>query len=293
MSSIVARFCEEASRQMTRKSRRYRTGHKVLRGLFAGISAVTLAGSAFAEDAADLAKKLSNPIASLISVPFQGNYNGGLGPAAKGEQYYVNVQPVVPFKLNTDWNVISRTIVPIIWQNDLFPGAGTQSGFGNITQSLFFSPDAVVNGFTWGAGPVLYLPTRTDNLLGPDKWAAGPTAVGLWQGNGWTIGMLANHLWSFAGSQNTADISTTFVQPFVAYTTKDAWTFTVNTESTYDWIGNKWSVPINAQISKLLVIDKQPISLFVGVRYWTTSPDGVGPTGLGARAGMAFLFPAG
>jgi hypothetical protein len=138
---------------------------------------------------------------------------------------------------------------------------------------------------------VAYIPTNTDDLLGPDKWGAGPTAVGLWQGNGWTIGMLANHIWSFAGSSNAPDINSTFLQPFISYTTADAWTFSLNTESTYNWENAEWSVPINATVSKVVRLGKLPVSLFGGVRYWADSPEGAGPTGWGARWGLTILLP--
>jgi hypothetical protein len=171
------------------------------------------------------------------------------------------------------------------------PGAGEQFGLGNTVQSLFFSPSQTINGWTLGAGPVFYLPTRTDDLLGPEKWGAGPTAVALWQGSGWSVGMLANHIWSFAGAENDPDINASYLQPFLSYTTPDAWTFTVNTESTYDWENEAWSVPLNGTISKLVTLGGQPVSLFGGVRYWAVSPEDVGPEGWGARFGITFLFP--
>ncbi|TIL56804.1 MAG: transporter [Mesorhizobium sp.] len=242
------------------------------------------------DDTQELAKKLSNPIASLISVPFQFNYDSGYGPN-DGEKAYVNIQPVIPVSLNADWNMISRTIVPVIWQNDIAGPSGEQSGLGDITQSLFFSPSQPTeSGIVWGVGPVFLVPAATDDLLGGGKWGAGPTAVVLKQSHGWTIGALANHIWSFAGDSDRGDISSTFLQPFVSYTTKDAWTFTLNTESTYNWETEEWSVPINFQIAKLVVVDKQPISLFAGVRYWAESPDS-GPDGWGFRTGITLLFP--
>jgi hypothetical protein len=188
-------------------------------------------------DAAEaLAKKLANPVAALISVPLQFDYDRDIGPVEEGERYRLNVQPVVPIELNDDWNLISRTILPVVSQDDLFPGAGSQSGIGDLLQSAFFSPkEPTSGGWIWGAGPVLLLPTGSDDLLTADKWGAGPTAVGLRQEGPWSYGALANHVWSFAGDDGRADVSATLLQPFVSYTTKSATTFGLVSESTYDW----------------------------------------------------------
>jgi hypothetical protein len=137
---------------------------------------------------------------------------------------------------------------------------------------------------------VFLVPTATDELLGTGKWGAGPTVVALKQDGPWTYGVLANHIWSFAGQSDRSDVNSTFLQPFVSYTTPEAWTFALNTESTYNWVSDDWSVPINFNVSKLVVIDKQPISISAGVRYWASAPAN-GPEGLGFRAALTFLFP--
>jgi hypothetical protein len=244
-----------------------------------------------AQDAAELAKQLSNPIAALVSVPLQLNYDRDIGVARGGERWQLNMQPVVPIELNKDWNIISRTILPIVSQSDVFPGAGSQFGTGDIVQSVFVSPKAPTpGGWIWGAGPVLLLPTGSNDLLTADKWGGGPTVVVLKQQGPWTYGLLANHIWSFAGKDQRADISSTFVQPFLSHTTPTAWTFAVNTESTYDWKNTQWTVPINMTISKVTRIGGQLVSLGGGIRYWADGPDSA-PHGVGVRLVASLLFP--
>jgi hypothetical protein len=241
-----------------------------------------------ATDAQELAKKLSNPVASLISFPMQSNFDFGMG-AGSGWRYTLNVQPVVPIKLSDNWNLISRTIIPIIHQGNVTGPNTSQSGLGDTIQSFFFSPNKS-EPLIWAVGPVVLLPTATNQALGAQKWGLGPTALALKQKNGWTYGALTNHIWSVAGKSNRADVNATFIQPFLSYSTRDAWTYSINTESTYDWNSNSWSVPINPLISKLVRFGKQPISFGGGLKCWVTSPTG-GPENCGIRIVVTALFP--
>jgi hypothetical protein len=237
-------------------------------------------------DAAALAKKLSNPISSLISVPFQYNWDTGIGPDDE-DRHLLNIQPVVPMSISQNWNLISRTILPLIHQDDI-PGSGSTFGLGDVVQSLFFSPKEPTAGFIWGAGPVLLFPTATDDLLGADQWGAGPTAVVLRQDGALTWGALVNHVWSYAGS-GSQDVSATFLQPFLSYNTKTATTFFLQAETTYDWKQDQWSVPINAGVNQLFKIGSQRIQLGLGGRYWAETPRG-GPD-WGLRFNFVLLFP--
>jgi hypothetical protein len=241
--------------------------------------------------AAELAKKLANPVASLISVPLQYNYDENYGPQEKGSISKFNIQPVIPVTLSDQLNLITRTIVPLIDQDDIPVEGKGKSGLGDITASQFFSPkQPTAGGWIWGAGPVELLPTASDEMLGGEKWGLGPTAVVLKQVGPWTFGGLANHIWSIAGDDDRSDISATFVQPFLAYITKTKTTLGINTESSYDWETRQWSVPLNATVSQLLKIGPQIIQITVGARYWAESADN-GPENWGARAQLTFLFP--
>jgi hypothetical protein len=261
----------------------------------AWIAALAIASAEVCAQQSDeeLAKAAQNPIAALISVPFQYNYDHEIGPQEAGHKNYVNVQPVIPFSVNDDWNLISRTIVPVVWQQDIFPGSGSQSGIGDITQSFFFSPKKpTADGWIWGAGPVIYLPTGSDSLLSAEKWGLGPTAVLLKQEHGWTYGALVNHIWSTGGA-GTANINSTFLQPFLTYTTQSHTSFTLQTESSYNWEANsnRWSVPVHFLVAQLFRIGNQPLQFQIGARYWATSPDS-GAHGWGVRSTLTLLFPA-
>lgn len=236
-----------------------------------------------------LAKQLSNPVSSLISVPFQYNADFGFEPD-DGVQHKLNIQPVIPTSINDNWNLITRVIVPVIYQDDVI-GRGSQFGLGDITPSFFFSPkQPTAGGWTLGIGPAFLLPSATDDLLGGEQWAAGPTMIALRQTQGgWTYGVLMNHLWSFAGNDDRDDISATFLQPFVAKQFPGARTLTVNFESSYDWEHEQWTVPLNLTYSKVIRVGQQRLSLVGGVRGYLDAPEN-GPD-WGIRLGVTFLFP--
>lgn len=247
------------------------------------------AAPASSDQMGELATKLNNPTASLISLPLQSNFDFGGGPNDDGFQYKLNVQPVIPFNLNEDWKILSRTIIPFIHQEDRI-GTSSQSGLGDASLTLWLSPEKEKPGSpVWGLGPVFLLPTATDDLLGSEKWGAGPSAILVRQSDGWTCGILANHTWSFAGDDNRQDVSSTFLQPFLAYQTKTHTTFGLNSESSYDWESEQWTVPINLQITQLVKIGKMPVSFQVGGRYYAEKPD-EGPD-WGLRFTVTFVFP--
>jgi hypothetical protein len=240
-------------------------------------------------DMAELAKKLNNPTASLINVPLQSNFDFGGGPSDDGFQYKLNIQPVIPFDVNENWKILSRTIVPYIYQEDRI-GTGSEDGLGDSTVTLWLSPSGTKTreGLTWGVGPVFQLPTATDDLLGFGKWGLGPSAVLLSQSRGWTVGVLAQHIWSFAGEDNRQDVSASFMQPFINYTTRAHTTFGINTESIYDWENEEWTVPLNLFVTQLSMIGKMPVSFQFGGRIYADKPTG-GPD-WGLRFTVTLVF---
>lgn len=239
--------------------------------------------------AAALAKQLSNPVASLVSIPFQLNWDEGLGTSEQGRRFVMNFQPVLPFKVNDDWNLIARVITPVIAQPVLFDGGEPAFGMGDILFSAFLSP--AQGALVWGVGPVIGLPVTSDPRIGSGKYTLGPTAVVLKQLGPWTVGGLANHVWSVGGDDGRKDVNQTFLQPFVAYG-KAGWTFSVNSESLGNWeaaSGEEWTIPVNIMLSKVVQLGTRPISVQAGPRFYVETPTG-GPD-WGFRAALTLIFP--
>ena len=245
------------------------------------VLAVAVTGAAVrAQDAQQLSKQLSNPVADLVSIPFQFNWENRVGPN-DDLRTVINIQPVVPISLNQKWNLIGRFIVPYISQPILSPGGSPASGVGDIVASVFFSPKDP-GRVTWGVGPVFGLPATTDPLLGSGKWSIGPTAVVLRQSGPWTFGGLVNHLWSIAdtGNVDRSNVNQTFLQPFVSFATPGGVSYTINSESTANWeadSGQKWTVPINVSVGKITRLGPLPFNVQAGVGYYVAKPD-IGPT---------------
>ena len=242
-----------------------------------------------AVSAEELAKKLSNPVASLISVPLQSNTDIGIGDF-NGSRFTLNVQPVIPITLSPNVNLIARVIVPIVAQHDITAEATSQSGLGDIVASAFFSPSRSRNGLTWGIGPAFLIPAATDDFLGAGKLGVGPTGVILKQTGGWTMGALVNQLWSVAGDSTRSDLSQMFVQPFLSYNWKSGAGITMNAEIARNWEAATTTTFLNPVISGVTRVGGQTVSLAVGPRIPLTVPPGSKPA-FGVRAAMTLVFP--
>ena len=241
---------------------------------------------AAAQDADALAKQTQNPVASLISVPLQGNWDFGLGDRDATATLF-NIQPVMPFPVSRSTNVILRVIMPLTSQ----PAAGGTrlNGLGDVLTSAFFSP-AAPGRLIWGVGPAVLLPTATSNGLGSEKFGIGPTAVALVQPGKWTLGLLFNHLWSVSGAADRSDVSSTFLQPIVNYNLGGGLAVGMTIEATANWEAEQaWTAPMLFSISKVTVLGKRPVNFLVGAGPHLASPD----DGANWRFRLAatFLYP--
>jgi hypothetical protein len=235
------------------------------------------AGHSSEQTASDLAKKLQNPIGDLYSVPFQNNANFGVGPRS-GAQNILNIQPVIPIHLNSEWNVITRTILPLVWPPAGLPGNNVAFGTGNAVFSAFLSPSTPRNGWLWGAGPVVQLPTASDATLGSSVWGAGPTGVLVYMKGPWVAGALANNIWSMGGTggRDGTKYNLFTLQPFVNYNFGEGWYVGSSPIITANWLttGDKaWTLPVGAQFGRVVRFGKLPANLLLGAYYNALRPE--------------------
>lgn len=236
----------------------------------------------------ELAKASQNPVADMNSVPFQFNWftGGGLGEQTMSQTL---IQPVLPLPLSKNWNIVSRTIIPVV--NAPAPDGGRSKGLGDIQQQIFFSntkKHKVVTGF----GPLFSFPTSTNEAWATGQFAVGPAVVALMITKKWVFGGVANQLWRFAGSEATTPISLFFAQPFINYNMKRAWAIGTAPAITANWSaasGQEWTVPLGLLVSKVTFIGKQPISLNIQYYHNVVRPDAAGANQI--RMQVSFLFP--
>ena len=236
---------------------------------------------------AELARAVQNPIASMISLPFQNNTDFNFGPKEKTLNT-TNIQPVIPFALNDNWNVVTRTIIPVVSQPEIIPGQNRETGLGDTTFSAFFAPKNP-GKWIWGIGPIALLPTNTDDRLGADEWGAGATAVVLTMRGPWVVGSLVSNVWDINGD---TDINTFSWQYFVNYNMDNGWYLTTSPLVTANWEAdsdNKWTVPVGGGIGKIFRIGKQPMNAQFQYFYNVEKPDLVGDWSI--RMQLQFMFP--
>jgi hypothetical protein len=239
----------------------------------------------------ELAKAAQNPVADLISLPFQNNTNFGYGPD-DDIQNVLNIQPVLPFHLSENWNLITRTIAPLIYQPEVVEDTGDEFGLGDINFTAFFSPKRPTKGIIWGAGPIFVFPTATDEKLGSEKWSAGPSAVALTVQGPWLYGALINNVWSFAGDDDRDDVNAMLIQPFVNYNLPDGWYVVSSPIIIANWEADNddtWLVPLGGGVGKIFRIGNQPMNAQMQAFYNVEKPEVVMDWTL--RFHLQFAFP--
>jgi hypothetical protein len=237
-----------------------------------------------------LAEAAQNPVAKLISVPFQNNFNGVIGPNDV-VQYDLNIEPVIPIGLSDDWNLITRTIIPIINQPSPAPGVPSAFGLGDINPQFYLSPAKANKDFIWGIGPMFTLPTATDSILGSGKYSAGPCAVALSMQGHFVFGALVNQEWSFAGWGDRR-ISSFLLEPFVNYNFSHGWYLVSAPIMTADWTADsndRWTVPLGGGVGKIQRFGKLPLNLQLQAFGNVIRPS-IGPEWQ-LRLQIQFLFP--
>ena len=252
--------------------------------------AVLQAHAAYADDATEIAKQAQNPVASLISVPFQNNVNFGVGPESR-VQNDLEIEPVIPLKLNDDWNLITRTVIPVVEQPTLAPGVGNVTGLGDIQPSFYLSP-AIPGAVIWGIGPSFSFASATDRSLGSGKDSAGLSAAALTIQGHWLVGLLITDVVSFAGEKNRESVSQLLIEPFINYNFSHGWYLTSSPIVTANWkatSANQWTVPVGGGGGKIFHVGHQAFNAIVQAFDDVSHPHEAGNWTL--RLQISLLFP--
>jgi hypothetical protein len=237
------------------------------------VLSVSSAGLEAQQSADELAQQAANPIADLMSIPFQNNTDFGLGDYDRTRNV-LNIQPVIPL---AQGQVITRTIIPFVWLPDLSAETGSfSSGLSDIVFTAFYVPSS--GAFMWGVGPVVEFPTGGESR-GSEKWSIGPSVVVLSQQGPWTLGILANNVWSVAGDADRQAVSRGLLQYFIVRQLGDGWYLNSAPINTVNWKaaeGQKWVVPLGAGGGKLVFLGRLPVNVQSQVYYNVVKPD-IGP----------------
>lgn len=265
----------------------------IFRHLASCLAAMLFTAPVLAQDnASALAAKVQNPIADLISLPIQSNFNMGIGPHDR-TQTVVNVQPVVPFGLTPDWMLVTRWIMPIINQPNIANSSGGTFGLGDFNPSFFLVPK-LPGDVMIGFGPTLLFPTATSRETGSGKWGAGPTAVVVWMPKPWVVGVLANNIWSYAGNSGRQSVNSFLLQPFINYNLPEGWYLTTSPIVTANWKAasdDRWVVPIGGGVGKIWHIGHQPVNTTLQGYWNVVRPETTHGPDWQVRAQFTLLFP--
>ena len=240
----------------------------------------------------DLADKVQNPVAKMVSLPLQNNTSFDIGPYHRAANV-LNVQPIIPLSLTEDWNLINRVILPIGYQPDLSQTTNGVSGLGDLNLTTWLSPANGGPRSSGGWGPPSRCPRRRRRALGSGHWSVGPSAAGLFQRRPWTIGALVNNIWSFAGESGRSSVNQLQAQPFINYSLDDGWFLTSSPIITANWkatSGNIWTIPVGGGVGKVFKIASQAMNAQIAA-FWNAATPNDGGAAWQARLQLGFLFP--
>ena len=231
-------------------------------------------GESATSDTAELAKASQNPVGNIISLPLKNSTSFGIGPD-DATSNVLNIQPVYPVSLGSDWNLINRAIVPLIYQEEVIPGTGSASGLGDISYTGFFSP-AKPGKVIWGVGPSFLFPSATDDRFASDKLSVGAGVVALTMPGNWVVGALAQNVWSVAGDSNAADVNFLLLQPIINYNLDGGWYLKSVPVLTANWeadSSNRWTVPLGGGFGRITHVGNQPVDISIQGFYNVVRPE--------------------